>query len=62
MKEQKRGTVINEDIERYRDLAKQRRVGESPVLIGEASRLRFREQWRIEVEAKMPVRNPDIKF
>ncbi|MDJ0765144.1 MAG: PQQ-binding-like beta-propeller repeat protein [Myxococcota bacterium] len=51
VKEQQRGAVINEDIERYRKLAEQRRTSDASVLIGEASRLRFREEWRVEIEA-----------
>jgi outer membrane protein assembly factor BamB len=49
-KEQRRGDVINEDVERYRRLAGDRPQSNLPVNIEEASRLRFRERWRVEVE------------
>lgn len=49
-KEQQRGAIINEDTERYRRLAEPRRVPETPMSIREASRLRFTERWRLEVE------------
>lgn len=50
-KEQRRGVVINEDIERYQNQPKIRPVHGSRVVLGEASRLRFQEYWRIEVES-----------
>ncbi|MCP4677898.1 MAG: PQQ-binding-like beta-propeller repeat protein [Deltaproteobacteria bacterium] len=49
-KEQQRGTVINKDVDRYRKLTHTRPLSAPPVSVGEASRLRFRERWRIEVE------------
>jgi outer membrane protein assembly factor BamB len=49
-KEQRRGAIINEDTERYRRLAEPRRSLETPMSIREASRLRFTERWRLEVE------------
>lgn len=49
-KEQRRGTIINEDVERYKRLTQSRRTSNAPVVIGDASRLRFSERWRIEVE------------
>lgn len=50
-KEQRRGAVINENIERYQLKANARPGGVSQMLIGASSRLRFNEQWRIEVES-----------
>lgn len=49
-KEQCRGAVINRDTERYRRLAERRPLVDMPAEIGEASRLTFRERWRIEAE------------
>lgn len=49
-KEQRRGAIINEDTERYRRLAEPRRSIEPSMSIREASRLRFTELWRLEVE------------
>ncbi len=49
-KEQRRGAIINEDVERYKRLTQSRRTSNAPVVIGDASRLRFSERWRIEVE------------
>ncbi len=50
VKEQRRGAVINKDVDRYRNLAEPKHVSSSPVLIGSTSRLLFRERWRLEVE------------
>ncbi len=49
-KEQRRGVVINKNVERYQRLTETRRMRAQPRLIGEASRLNFNERWRIEVE------------
>lgn len=49
-KEQQRGAVFNEDVERYRRLEERRRVEDAREGIGETSRLTFRERWRIEAE------------
>jgi outer membrane protein assembly factor BamB len=49
-KEQQRGAVYNEDVERFSRLQERRRVEEGREGIGEASRLAFRERWRIEAE------------
>jgi outer membrane protein assembly factor BamB len=49
-KEQRRGAVVNRDTERYRRMAERRPVVQSSAEIGEASRLTFRERWRIEAE------------
>jgi outer membrane protein assembly factor BamB len=50
VKEQRRGAVINKDVDRYRNLTEPKHVSSSPVLIGSTSRLLFRERWRLEVE------------
>ncbi len=50
VREQRRGAVINKDIERYRNLAETRRLSSAGSFMSEASRLRFSERWRIEVE------------
>jgi outer membrane protein assembly factor BamB len=49
-KEQQRGAVFNDDVERYRRLEERRRVEDAREGIGEASRLTYRERWRIEAE------------
>jgi outer membrane protein assembly factor BamB len=49
-KEQQRGAVFNEDVDRYRRLEERRRVEDAREGICEASRLTFRERWRIEAE------------
>ncbi|MCP4602526.1 MAG: PQQ-like beta-propeller repeat protein [Proteobacteria bacterium] len=49
-KEQRRSAVINKDVERYQSLMDTPRSSAQPAIIGEASRLKFRECWRIEVE------------
>jgi hypothetical protein len=49
-REQRRGAVINRDTERYRRMAERRPAMDSSADIGEASRLTFRERWRIEAE------------
>jgi outer membrane protein assembly factor BamB len=49
-KEQRCGAVINKDADRYRHMAKPHGAVGPPTMINETSRLRFQEQWRIEVE------------
>ena len=50
-KEQRRGAVINRDVDQYRTVAANRRAeGAKTERIGEASRLAFTERWRIEAE------------
>lgn len=49
-REQQRGAVFNEDVERFRRFDDRRRADEPREGIGEASRLAFRERWRIEAE------------
>jgi len=51
VKEQRRGDVINKDVERYRRLTETRVHKSGRRFLGEASRLKFTERWRIEVEA-----------
>jgi outer membrane protein assembly factor BamB len=50
-REQRRGAVINLDVEPYRRVAeRQRRIDPAGALGGEPGRLAFRERWRIEAE------------
>ena len=49
-KEQRKGAVINPDVEPYRDQVHRRRREDDGSTLGEASRLTFNERWRIEAE------------
>ena len=50
-KEQRRGAVINRDVDQYRTVEANRRAKDTESdRIGEASRLAFTERWRIEAE------------
>ena len=49
-REQRRGALINEDTEQYRRATERRRRDDEGREINEASRLTFRERWRLEAE------------